>query len=94
MDEKRQAPRVAIMKRVEVLWEDDTHALRGAPATILDRAAGGICLQLTIPIAVGSKLTIKERNERLSGTVVNSRREKNDYVLGIQWSARADPDAK
>ena len=82
------------MKRVEVLWEDDTHALRGAPATILDRAAGGICLQLAIPIAVGSNLTVRERNERLSGTVVHFRREKNDYILGIQWNAGTTPDAE
>jgi hypothetical protein len=94
MEEKRQAPRVAILKRVEVLWEDDTHALRGSPATILDRASGGVCLQISIPIAIGSKLTIKDRNERFSGVVVNSRREKNDYILGIQWSADTNPDTK
>jgi len=92
--ERRQAPRVAVMKRIEVLWEDDTHALRGAPATIIDRASGGICLQMTIPIAIGSKLTIKERDERFSGIVVNSRREHKDYILAIQWNVDASLSTK
>lgn len=94
MDEKRKAPRIAIMKRVEALWEDDAHALRSAPATILDRAPGGVCIQVSIPIEIGSKLTMKAWNKQLSGVVVNSRREKNDYILGIHWDVAADPDAK
>jgi hypothetical protein len=94
MDEKRKAPRIAIMKRVEALWEDDAHALRSAPATILDRAPGGVCIQVSIPIEIGSKLTMKAWNEQFSGVVVNSRREKNDYILGIHWDVAADPDAK
>jgi hypothetical protein len=94
MDEKRKEPRVALMKRVEALWEDDTHALRSAPATILDRAPGGVCLQISIPIDIGSKLTIKAPNEQFSGTVVNSRRDKKDYILGIQRDVAANPHAK
>jgi hypothetical protein len=94
MDEKRKAPRIAIMKRVEVLWEDDAHALRSAPATILDRAPGGVCIQVSIPIEIGSKLTMKAWNEQFSGVVVNSRREKNDYILGIHWDVGANSDAK
>jgi hypothetical protein len=94
MDEKRKEPRVAVMKRVEALWEDDTHAQRAAPATILDRSPGGVCLQISIPIDIGSKLTIKAQKEQFAGTVVNSRRDKKDYILGIQWDLTANPDAK
>jgi PilZ domain len=93
MEEKRENPRFALMKRVEALWEDDTHAQRSARGTILDRSLGGICLQISIPIDIGSKLTIKGASEQLSGIVVNSRREKEDYILGIQFDGPAKPDA-
>jgi len=89
MEEKRTSPRVALMKRVEALWEDDTHTQRSERATILDRSPGGVCLQIGIPIDIGSKLKIKAANEQLSGTVVNARRDKEDYILGIQWDVPA-----
>src|SRR5258706_2110262 len=91
MDEKRKAPRIAIMKRVEALWEDDAHALRSAPATILDRAPGGVCIQVSIPIEIGLKLTMKAWNQHYSVAVVNSRREKNDYILCIYLDVAVDP---
>jgi hypothetical protein len=69
-------------------------AQRAAPATILDRAPGGVCIQVSIPIEIGSELTIKAWNEQFSGVVVNSRREKSDYILGIHWDIGANPDAK
>jgi len=84
MDEKRKEPRVALMKRVEASWEGEAKALRTAPATLLDRAPGGVCILISVPIEVGSKLTIKSPHEQFSGTVVNSRRDKRDYILGIK----------
>ena len=82
------------MKRIEALWEDDTQALRSAPATILDRSPEGLCIQTSIPIEIGSKLTIKAWNEQFSGIVVNSRRDKNDYILGIHLQVAPNPAAK
>ena len=78
------------MKRVEASWEDETHAQRTAPAKLLDRAPGGVCILIGIPIEVGSKLAVKSQHEQFSGTVVNSRRDKRDYILGIKRDAPAD----
>ncbi len=72
------------MKRVEASWEDATQARRAAPAKLLDLAPGGVCILIRVPIEVGSKLTIKSQHEQFSGTVVNSRRDKQDYILGIK----------
>ncbi len=79
------------MKRVEALWEDDTHARRAASATILDLSAGGICLRISIPICIGSKLTIKGLKEQYSGIVINSHRDRGDYILGIRRDIPANP---
>jgi hypothetical protein len=94
MAEKRKEPRIALFKRVEASWEDESHAQRVAPATILDRSTGGICLQISVPIGVGSKLTIKAQKEQFTGTVVNSRNDKKDYILGIQGDFAAKPNTK
>ena len=80
------------MKRVEALWEDETHAQRVAPATILDQSPGGACVQLGIPIDISSKLTIKAHTEQFTETVVNSRREKREYILSIQRDIAVDFD--
>jgi hypothetical protein len=88
--EKRREPRVALIKRVEASWEDEAHAERTAPAKLLDRVPGGVCILISIPIEVGSKLTLKSQHEQFSGTVVNSRRDKRDYILGIKWDVPAD----
>jgi hypothetical protein len=72
------------MKRVEASWEDATHAQLTAPAKLLDRAPGGACILISVAIEVGSKWTIKSQHEQFSGTVVNSRRDKRDYILGIK----------
>ena len=82
------------MKRVEALWEDETHAQRVAPATILDQLPGGACVQIGIPIDIDSKLTIKAHSEQFTVTVVNSRPEKQDYILGIQRDIAVDPDTQ
>jgi hypothetical protein len=67
MAERRKELRVALLKWVEALWEDEAHAQRAAPATILDRSSGGVCLQISVPIGVGSKLTIKKGPRAIDG---------------------------
>lgn len=94
MDERRKELRLALLKRVEALWEDETHAQRIAPATLLDRSSGGVCLLIGIPIDVGSKLTIKAHKEQFTGTVVNSRRDKKDYILGVRRDIPATTETK
>jgi hypothetical protein len=43
-------------------------------------------------IRVGSHVTVKWGSEQDSGTITNCRREKADYVLGIQREPGKDSD--
>ncbi len=94
MEEKRKEPRVAVMTRVEAMWEDETGAPRVAPATIEDRSTGGVSIRINTPISVGSKLTIKGHREQFSGVVANSRNDKTEYFLGIKRDVPAKPYVK
>jgi hypothetical protein len=89
MQEKRKEPRVAVMTRVEAMWEDETGTPHVAPATSEDRSPGGASLRINTPISVGSKLTIKGHREQFSGVAVNSRNDKAEYFLGIQRDVAA-----
>jgi hypothetical protein len=75
------------MARVEVMWEDEEGTPRVAPGTLDDRSRGGMCVRMKVPIGVGSRLTIKWGNEQVSGTVVNRRLERANYVLGVKRDA-------
>jgi hypothetical protein len=89
MQEKRKEPRVAVMTRVEVIWEDETTTPHVAPATIEDRSPSGVSLRINTAISVGSKLTIKGPREQFPGVVVNSRTDKAEYFLGIKRDVAA-----
>jgi hypothetical protein len=94
MEEKRKEIRSPVMTRVEALWEDETKAPRVAPATIEDRSRSGLCIRISVPISVGSKLTIKWQREQFSGVVVNSRSDSKGYLLGILVDPVANADPK
>jgi len=94
MKEKRKEIRNPVMTRVEALWEDETKVLRVAPATIEDRSRSGVCIRISVPISVGSRLTIKWQKEQFSGVVANSRSDSKGYILGIMLDAVANADAK
>jgi hypothetical protein len=90
----RKEPRVAVMTRVEAMWEDDSGTPHVAPATIEDRSPGGANLRINTPISVGSKLTVKGPREQFTGVVVNSRNDKGEYFLGIKRDVAATPYTK
>jgi hypothetical protein len=94
MEEKRKEPRVAVMTRVETMWEDETGTPHVAPATIEDRSPSGASIRISSPISVGSKLTIKGPREQFTGVVVNSRNDKGEYFLGIKRDVAATPYTK
>jgi hypothetical protein len=80
------------MARVDVLWEDEDGTPRVAPATLDDTSHHGMSLRMKSAIRVGSHVTVKWGSEQDSGTITNCRREKADYVLGIQREPGKDSD--
>ena len=90
MSEKRTEIRIPLMARVDVLWGDEDGTPRVAPAILDDMSPGGVSVRMKGPIRVGSKVTIKWGSQQVSGTVTNSRREKAEYVLGVQRDSDQD----
>jgi hypothetical protein len=84
--------RTAVMTLVEASWEDESGALRTAPARMEDKSTGGACIRINTPIGVGSKLRIQWRFEQFSGTAKYCRSEGKDYVVGIQRDAANGPN--
>jgi hypothetical protein len=84
VSEKRTEFRIPLMARVDVLWGDEDGTPRVAPATLEDTSHGGMSVRMKNAILVGSHVTVKWGSEQDSGIVTNCRREKLDYILGIQ----------
>jgi hypothetical protein len=73
-----------MMARIEALWEDQTGTSHISPGKLEDLSDGGLCIRVNEAISVGSKLIVRWHRGDFSGTVVQSRRQGQDYVLGIQ----------
>ena len=94
MSEKRSEFRIPLMARVDILWGDEDGTPRVAPATLEDTSHRGMSVRMKNAIRVGSHVTVKWGSEQDSGTVTNCRREKADFVLGIQREAGEDSRQK
>jgi hypothetical protein len=80
------------MARVDVLWADEDGTPRVAPATLEDTSHRGMSVRMKNAVCVGSHVTVKWGSEQDSGIVTNCRREKKDYILGIQREATEEKD--
>src|ERR1700733_5264228 len=84
-------PRTAVMTMVEASWQDESGALRTVPACMEVKSAGGACIRLKMPIAIGSKLSIRWRFDTFTGTARNCRSEGREYLVGIQRDGANTP---
>jgi hypothetical protein len=92
VSEKRTESRIPLMARVDVLWGDADGTPRVAPATLEDTSHRGMSVRMKNAIRVGSHVTVKWGSEQDSGIVTNCRRDRADYVLGIQRVPGEDRD--
>jgi len=77
-------PRAAVMIVVEASWEDQSRALQSVRARMENKSAGGACIRVPTPIAVGSKLRIQWRWEQFSGIARYCLSDGMEYLVGIQ----------
>jgi hypothetical protein len=87
MEEKRSEPRINMMARIEALWQDEAGTQRISPGKLEDYSDGGLCIRVNDPISAGSKLIVQWHRGKFSGTVVQCRRQGQEYVLGIKRDA-------
>lgn len=77
-------PRTAMMAVAEVRWEDQTGTRHRAAARLEDASLSGACIRVKVPLAVGSKLTVKWQWEEFAGVVRNCRGDGREFLLGIR----------
>lgn len=83
---------MAVLTRVDVLWEDGAQTPRVAQATIEDRSRTGMCLRIHTAIRPGSQLTVKSHREQVSGVAVHCLADNGTYLLGVELDIFADAD--
>ena len=77
-------PRVALLARGEVSWEDQNGLKHDEPARIEDKSLSGLCIRVRIPIHVGSEVKVKLHWDGFSGITRYCRLDQGEYVIGIQ----------
>jgi hypothetical protein len=77
-------PRIALLARGEVSWEDQNGFKHAEPARIEDRSVSGVCIRVKTPIHVGSEVNVKWRWDGFSGVTRYCRHDQGEYVIGIQ----------
>jgi hypothetical protein len=77
-------PRVALLARGEVSWEDQNGLTHDEPARIEDKSLSGLCIRVRIPIHVGSEVKVKWHWDVFSGITRYCRLDQGEYVIGIQ----------
>ena len=53
-----------------------------------DESAGGVCIRLGKPLAVGWKLTIQSGGTLRPGIVQRCERNQGAFLLGVKWEGR------
>ena len=84
MIEVAHEPRAAVMIVVEVSWVDQRGTLQAVRARMENKSAGGACIRIRTPIAVGSKLKVQWRWEQFSGVAKYCLSDGMEYLVGIQ----------
>jgi hypothetical protein len=83
-----------MMARVEALWRDEAGIAHISHGKLEDISDGGLSIRVNQPIRVGSKLIVRAHIGNFPGTVVQSRQQGQEYVLGIKRDELQKPGAK
>jgi hypothetical protein len=87
MREKRTEVRVNKMARAVVVWMDEDGNQHISQGKLEDFSNGGMSIRVNEQIDVGSKLTAQTPFGNFMGTVVRSRQQGKECVLGIKRDA-------
>jgi hypothetical protein len=77
-------PRVAVMILGEASWEDPGGVVQTAHVCMEDRSTGGACLRVKARIGVGSKLSVRCRQEQFTGISKYCRNDGKEFLVGIE----------
>lgn len=84
MNDGTPEPRTPVMIMVEATWEDQSGTVQSTRARMENKSPGGACIRLNKRIEVGTKLKIQGQRDRFTGEARYCRKERRDYLVGIQ----------
>ena len=85
MDDRRTDSRLLCADLVETEFKDRTGRRRVETANLEDISSSGACLQMEIPIAVGTPVRIKHGKGLLSGRVRYCVFREIGYFVGVEF---------
>jgi len=80
----RTEPRIAVICRISVVWEDPDGSPKTQPGMLEDRSRSGVGISVKAPIPVGAKVKVGGRHRELIGVVRHCHRHEFNYLVGIQ----------
>lgn len=83
-----------MMTRVEAVWRDESGTSRVSEGKLEDFSDGGLSIRIYDQIDVGAKLIVRMPLGNSPGTVVQCRRQGQEFVLGIKRDAAQKPPAR
>jgi PilZ domain-containing protein len=87
MAERRSDVRMMCADLVEISWQDRVGSRHTAQAVLEDIAASGACLQVEVPIPLGSVVHWRSPKKAFSGAVRYCEYREIGYFVGVRFDA-------
>jgi len=87
MEERRTDFRMMCADMLEVSWTDRKGNTQSAAALLEDISQTGACLQLEMPVAVGSRIRWACPKQELAGRVRYCDYRETGYLVGVEFDA-------
>jgi hypothetical protein len=83
---QRQHPRTDFIARTEVAWASDGGEIR-IPGLIENKSAGGLGIQVSKAIAVGTPIKVKLRNQMVAAVVRRCQKLPIGFFIGVSFES-------
>jgi hypothetical protein len=87
MQERRSEVRMLCADMVDVRWKDPTGKARSATALLEDICPSGACLQLELPIPLGSGIRWESPRRQFNGFVRYCVYREIGYFIGVEFTS-------
>jgi hypothetical protein len=87
MPERRAEVRMLCADLIEICWQDSAGKTQKAQAVLEDISASGACLQVEVPVPLGSALAWRSPKKEFSGSVRYCVYQEIGYFVGVQFDA-------
>lgn len=87
MQERRTEVRMLCADMVEIRWKDSHRRARRSPALLEDISRSGACLQVEVPVPLGTEVRWHSPKQEFVGSVRYCVYREVGYFLGVAFDA-------